>query len=61
MLGRKNVYDSLKVNQIERILVFEPGRAGVLPEFIPARNLLLNGSFSIKPFFMQKALAYRSR
>ncbi len=33
----KNVYDSLKSHHIELIFVFEPGKASVMPEFIPGR------------------------
>ncbi len=37
MIRLKNVYDSLKAQNIELILVFEPGKASVIPEYIPDR------------------------
>jgi len=37
MVRLKNVYDSLKARNIELVIVFEPGKASILPEFIPER------------------------
>lgn len=57
MLRLKNVYDSLKAHHIELILVFEPGKASVMPEYIPGRYHPLNRSLSNQTFIKQKAVA----
>jgi len=56
MLRLKNVYDSLKANNIELILVFEPGKASIIPEYIPGRYHPQKRKPSNYNYIKQKAL-----
>ena len=55
MIRLKNVYDSLKARNIELIVVFEPGKASILPEYIPSRFKSQQRTLSNYEYILKKA------